>query len=171
MTQTTLPPGALDLRELLAYTDQETGRWHDWLREQDPALLALPFGEGSRATVGDLIHHVFMVERRYADRLLGDPATPYDALARATVDELFAIHRGAVERLERFIATASEDDWRRELTFETLSAGTLSASKRKIVAHALVHGIRHWAQIATALRQAGHATGWDHDLVFSPALR
>ena len=58
------------------------------------------------------------------------------------------------------------DDLDRELTFPTLTAGTLSASKRKIVTHMLLHGVRHWAQLAAALREAGFAQS-RHDFIFS----
>ncbi len=51
------------------------------------------------------------------------------------------------------------------LTFETRTAGTLSSSKRKIVAHVLLHGVRHWAQIATLLRQKGYRQDWLHDFI------
>ena len=37
------------------------------------------------------------------------------------------------------------------------------AVARKMVAHMLVHGIRHYAQLATALRAQGHAQPWSHD--------
>ena len=161
---------AVSFRELLAYVAEESDRWQAWLNEQDASVLDVPIGEGSRATVRDLILHTFAVERRYADRLLADPVTPYEGLPRDTVDGLFSIHREARERLARFIDTARPEDWERRLTFETITAGTLSASARKIVAHALVHGVRHWAQIATALRQAGHAQPWMHDLLMSAAL-
>jgi uncharacterized damage-inducible protein DinB len=33
-----------------------------------------------------------------------------------------------------------------------------------------MHGIRHWAQLATLLRQAGYKTDWSHDLLMSDAL-
>ena len=170
MHPTHTSPDVLSFRELLAYVAEETDRWHAWLREQDPALLDLPFGEGSRATVRDLLVHIFAVERRYADRLLGDPVTPYEGLPRDTVDGIFSIHHDARERLARFIDGATPEEWARVLTFETITAGTLSASARKIVAHAMMHGVRHWAQIATALRQAGHPQPWMHDLLASAAL-
>jgi uncharacterized damage-inducible protein DinB len=37
------------------------------------------------------------------------------------------------------------------------------------VAHALLHGIRHWAQIAPALRQAAHELG-PHDLLAATSM-
>lgn len=41
----------------------------------------------------------------------------------------------------------------------------VSASAGKMVAHMLVHGIRHYAQLATALRAQGHPQPWQHDLI------
>ena len=163
-------PDALTFDELLAYTDEETGRWHAWLREQDPAVLEVRVGEGSRATVRELIHHIFAVERRYADRLHGELPVAYGDIPMEPLDTLFEVHRESRELLVRFIRGATPDDWARVLTFETMSAGTLTASARKIVAHALLHGIRHWAQIATALRAHGHPQRWHHDLLMSHAL-
>ena len=156
--------------ELLAYTDEETERWHGWLRAQDPSVLEVRVGEGSRATVRELIHHIFAVERRYADRLHGELPVAYDAIPMHPLDTLFDVHREGRALLRAFVARATPDDWARVLTFETLSAGTLSASARKIVAHALLHGVRHWAQIATALRAHGHPQPWGHDLLMSGVM-
>ena len=174
MNETAAAPAAahdaLSFRELLGYTGEETARWEEWLRAQDPAVLAVSLGEAKWATVGDLIFHVFVVERRYTERLHDEPATPYESIPRSTLDEIFAVHHGARPRLEQWVSTAPTEEWEKVLTFETITAGTLVASKRKIVAHALVHGIRHWAQIATALRQAGYPQGWQHDLIASGAV-
>ena len=161
---------ALTFRELLDYTAAETEHWHRWLASRPPALLDLPAGEGRTATVRGLVQHIFAVERRYADRLLGEPVTPYEAIDTTDVGTLFAAGAEARKRLERYLSGATDADLARRLEFQTISAGTLSASARKIVAHALVHGIRHWAQLATVLRQHGEATDWMHDLLMSDAL-
>jgi uncharacterized damage-inducible protein DinB len=68
------------------------------------------------------------------------------------------------------LAAASEADLARRMEFQTTSAGTLSASARTIMVHLLLHGVRHWAQLATALRQQGHATDWPHDILVSDAF-
>lgn len=167
---TSVSPDALGFADLMAYTDGETRRWEAWLRDAGPAALAVSLGEGRWKTVGELIYHVFLVERRYAERLLGEPVTPYADEPPRGVDEIFAGYPEARGRLERFVARAGPDEWGQMLTFETILAGTFSASGRKVVAHALLHGIRHWAQIATALRQAGHGEQWMHDILASPAI-
>jgi uncharacterized damage-inducible protein DinB len=164
------PRDALSFHELIAYTGEETERWEAWLRAQDPAVLAVPLGEGRWATVGELIFHTFLVERRYADRLLGDAITPYEGVPHGTVDELFAIHREARAGLARYVEGATAAEWDEVLTFETLLYGPLHGSRRKVVAHALVHGVRHWAQIATALRQAGWPEQWPHDLLTTTTM-
>ena len=160
----------ITFHELLAYTDEETARWHEWLRAQDPAVLEVRVGEGTRATVRELIHHIIAVERRYTDRLRGELPVAYDAIPMHPLDSLFEVHRESRALLHAYIAAATPDDWGRVLTFETLSAGTLRASARKIAAHAQLHGIRHWAQIATALRLHGHPQPWGHDLLMSDAM-
>ena len=44
-------------------------------------------------------------------------------------------------------------------------------SPRKLLFHIVIHEIRHWAQIALAVRLAGLEPPGDHDLFNSRALR
>jgi uncharacterized damage-inducible protein DinB len=110
------------------------------------------------------------VELRYAERLLGAAPTPYEQLPTGSLDEIFSIGDTAREKIRQYLVRTTDADLRTVLTFETRTAGTLSSSKRKIVAHVLLHGTRHWAQIATALRQHGHKQDWLHDFIFTDAL-
>lgn len=160
----------LTFRELLDYSAAETAHWRRWLADGRGQLLDLPAGEGRTATARGTIQHIFAVERRYADRLLAQPVAPYEAIDTSSLDTLFASGADARLRLEHYIATATGADLARHLEFQTLSAGAQSASARKIVAHVLVHGIRHWAQVATLFRQHGEPTDWMHDLLMSDAL-
>ena len=169
MTDAPAAPDALSFRELMAYTGEETDRWEAWLRAHDPAVLDVPLGEGRWGTVRELLFHTFLVERRYGDRLLDGPITAYEGVPHATLDELFAIHRAARAALERYVAGTTAGEWDEVLTFETLLYGPMHGSRRKVVAHALLHGVRHWAQIATALRQAGHEQ-WPHDLLAATTI-
>jgi uncharacterized damage-inducible protein DinB len=170
MTLTQTSASSLTFRELLDYTSTETERWEGWLAKQPASILDLPVGEGRTATVRGLLQHIFAVERRYADRLQDQPVSTYDVVDATSAASLFAAGRDARGRLEKYLATATDDDLGRRLEFQTLTAGTQAASARKIVAHTLLHGIRHWAQLATALRQQGYTTDWPHDLLTSPAL-
>jgi len=161
---------ALTIRELLDYTAAETRHWHRWLAAQSPGVLDLPVGTGRTATVRGLIHHTLVVERRYTDRLRGEPVTTYESVPNDTLGALFATFEDTRARLDEWLASASDADLAQRLEFQTLSAGTLTGSARKVLVHLLLHGVRHWAQLATALRQQGHATDWSHDILMSDAL-
>ena len=169
MSITQTSTATLTLRELLDYTAGETERWENWLAKQPTTVLEVSVGEGQTATARGLLQHIFAVERRYADRLQGLPVSDATVIDDTSIASLFAGGRDSRERLEQYLGTASDDDLARRIEFQT-RIGHFSASARKIVAHTLLHGIRHWAQLATALRQQGYATDWQHDLLASPAL-
>ena len=161
---------ALTLRELLDYTRLETEHWHRGLAAQPPDVLDLPVGTGRTATVRGLIHHIIVVERRYTDRLRGEPITRYEDVPSDSLDVLFATFADTRTRLDAWLERASDADLARRMEFQTLSAGAQAASARKVVVHLLLHGVRHWAQLATSLRQQGRATDWPHDILMSDAL-
>jgi uncharacterized damage-inducible protein DinB len=161
---------SLSLRELLDYSTAESLKWRDWLATQPPEILELPAGTGRTATVRQLIHHIVVVERRYADRIRDEPVTTYEDISNESIEALFGAFTDARRRLDEWVMNASDADLARQLEFTTLSAGTRVASARKIVVHALLHGIRHWAQIAMVVRQHGHPTVWFHDILMSDAL-
>ena len=161
----------ISFRELLAYTDAETERWRAWLQEQGPEVLEVRIGEGTRETVRDVIGHVFAVELRYAQRLLGRPVTAFEQLDTATLDALWRIHHASRSTLRAYLEHLPAGEREREITFVTRSLGPLTATAHKVTVHALLHGIRHWAQVATALRQAGHRQPWEHDWLLSDVVQ
>lgn len=160
---------ALTLEELLGWACESAQKWFAFF-EGDPAALALPCGIYKTETVLELVRHIVAVELRYSERLTGLPVTEYDALPKDALAPLIELHNQAVARLRALLADPNQN-WDEELEFKTLTAGTLYASRRKILAHALLHGIRHWAQLATLCRAAGHAPGFFGDLIASSALR
>jgi uncharacterized damage-inducible protein DinB len=161
---------ALTFRELLDYTAAETRHWHRWLAAQPPEVLELPVGVGRTATVRGLIHHIIVVERRYTDRLRGEPVTEYASVPSEPLGALFATFDDTRHRLEEWLASASDAALAQRMEFQTLSAGVQTASARKVVVHLLLHGIRHWAQLAAELRRQGLPTAGRHDIAFSDAL-
>ncbi len=160
---------ALTFRELLDYTAGENARWEAWFAAA-PDALDLTYADGRLATVRGVVHHVFVVERRHSERLLGRPVSDYGDVPAAPDAALFAAGREARAMLEEFLASATAADLAAVIEFDTLSAGRQRATKRKLAGHVLVHGVRHWAQLAAHLRAAGRPTGWAHDLLMSPAL-
>ena len=157
---------ALRYETLLELTSTEQHRWHDWFVEQ-PAAWSVPFATGRMATVGGVVTHIFVVELRYAQRLLDQEVTPWEAFPQTSIEAVFELGDNARGLLVQFLTTAPESELDRVLTFQTLTAGTVTASKYKIASNIFLHGIRHWGQIATVLRQKGFADQWPHDLLLS----
>ena len=157
---------ALTYKVLLEVTSTEHHRWRDWFVEH-PKAWAVPFATGRMATIGGLVLHIFGVELRYAQRLLDQEVTAWEEFRQTSIDEVFELGDNARGQLVHFLTTAAEKELDRVLTFQTLTAGTVSASKYKIASNIFLHDIRHWGQIATVLRQKGFADQWPHDMLLS----
>ena len=161
---------SLEFSELLGYNAGEAERWHQWLQKQPASVLDLPvtiYGKTAR----DLLVHIFAVELRYGQRLTGQSVSSYEELPKDSLDQIFAIGTRSRALLADFLRAVSDSELSSTVTFSTISAGEQSATKRKIFAHALIHGIRHWAQLATEMRKQGYKTDWQHDILFSEALK
>ncbi len=157
---------ALTYRVLLEVTSTEHHRWRDWFIEH-PKAWAVPFATGRMATIGGVVLHIFAVELRYAQRLLDQEVTAWEEFRQTSIDEVFELGDNARGQLVHFLTTAPEKELDRVLTFQTLTAGTVSASKYKIASNIFLHDIRHWGQIATVLRQNGFVDQWPHDMLLS----
>ena len=157
---------ALTYKVLLEVTSTEHHRWRDWFVKH-PKAWAVPFATGRMATIGGVVLHIFGVELRYAQRLLDQEVTAWEEFRQTSIDEVFELGDNARGQLVHFLTTAPEKELDRVLTFQTLTAGTVSASKYKIASNIFLHDIRHWGQIATVLRQKGFADQWPHDMLLS----
>ena len=54
------------------------------------------------------------------------------------------------------------------ITFALRGGPPMTVLRRKLAAHILLHEIRHFAQIAYAVRVAGHEPPGEHDYFFAP---
>ncbi|HXA85328.1 MAG TPA: DinB family protein [Candidatus Dormibacteraeota bacterium] len=160
----------LSFGELLDYCADENNHWRDFFT-QHPDALELPADIAGTKNVREVVLHIVAVQMRYAERLLNMPITQYDALESKSGEELFALSRKSLEDLRSFAIAANDADWDGMLTFPTRSAGDLTASRRKIFIHTLLHSVRHWAQLATHLRQMGFRQDWQHDFIASGVIR
>jgi len=160
----------LSFFELLRFDEQETERWHQFLAKQGADALDLPIDLAGGKTVRDLLLHIFGVELKYAERIAGGTLTKPADLPTGTLDEIFTIAASAHGKMKTYLKTASEADLNGKITFPTLSAGEQTATRRKVLGHALIHSLRHWAQLTTEMRRRGHKTDWHHDFLFADAL-
>jgi len=162
-------PCAFTYDTLLAYSDGEQARWHDWF-SLHPGALDVPFAEERLSTVRGMLIHIFGVELRYAERLTGRSVSSYDDIydfAGTTIEGIFALGERARALLRSYLEDATAEDMHTVLTFQTLTAGTVSATKHKIASNIFLHELRHWGQLATVLRQAGFTDQWGHDFLLS----
>ena len=160
----------ITLAELLADNEASTAKWEAWFAE-NPAALDAPCDIYNSKTVGGLVRHIFAVETRHSQRLMGEPATPYEAIPSGSGDVLFTLHSEAIHRLHKFLEQSTPAALDEVIELQTVSAGTLHASRRKLFVHVMLHSMRHWAQMATHLRAQGYTTGWAKDFLMSDAMR
>jgi len=158
----------LTVSELLQWNDETAQHWKA-LFAAHPGALDFDCDVYGVANVRGLLRHIFAVETRYAQRLSGEPVIPYAEIPDGSAEELFALHDAAVAKYRELLADESMN-WEEKLEFVTLSVGTLSASRKKVLIHGLEHGIRHYAQLATLVRQHGVKPDWAMDFLMSGAM-
>lgn len=154
--------------EMLAWVEATSTRWHQYLK-QNPHVLSLPCDIRETHTLGESLQHVVAVELRYAQRLHGVVETPYEEVAFDTADAIFATHDRAVA-LVRQLDDRDTEFWETPIQFVTRSGGELRVTRRTIYLHMLMHSIRHYAQLATLVRQAGVPTDWPMDYLMMGVL-
>jgi uncharacterized damage-inducible protein DinB len=163
-------PLAITFEELLRYTNGERDKWRAWLSDHTAAIDA-PLQPGGRLpTVGRLIDHIFLVERRHLQRLTAQPLSDSTGLTGNNAPPLFDYGASVRRELEQFVADLGDDEADTVRNFDVRDR-QWPMTPRKLLFHILVHETRHWAQIALAVRLAGFEPPGDHDLFFSKALR
>lgn len=160
----------ISFSELLDWNESETRKWRSWFESQPTAVLDVPIRIAQTKNVREFLLHIFAVELRYAQRLNAEPVTSYEELSSGNVADLFAIGDRARAGLRTYLANATDERFGFVQEFQTRTAGTLRASERKMFVHTMLHSVRHWAQLATALREASHETKWMKDFLMSEVM-
>jgi uncharacterized damage-inducible protein DinB len=162
---------AFTFPEMLAAQQVELAKWEEWFLNQPATLLDLPLDLAKGEDLRAALFHIFRVELMFGEALNGlrDPnASQADILAlpRETVADLFALHHRAFGLLQQWVAHATPEDAAR-----IFARGEIRASYKKAFIQTMEHTLRHFAQIAAALRKAGHPTGWNHDFILNPSMQ
>ena len=160
----------ITFEEMLDWNDQASAYWKTHF-DANLNLLDLPCGIGGAKNVQEFVRHIWGAELRWAQRLAGVPETAREKTPAGPLDALFDLHVQAVA-MYRGLLAAPEHAWSDPyiLNFDWVPQEQRSVSRRKIAAHALFHSQRHWAQLATLVRNAGFPSDFRGDLLFSPAL-
>jgi uncharacterized damage-inducible protein DinB len=156
----------VSVEELLAYSDQERRKWREWVAA-DPSRLQIPVQPGGRfATVGAMLDHVFLVERRHLARLEGATAPDATGLAPTDWKGLFEYATLVRADMRRYLADLDAQAGTGALTFSVQSGGVFTMTRRKLLTHMVLHEVRHLAQLALAARIAGQEPPGQHDLFY-----
>lgn len=161
---------AITLEEMLSWMSESAVFWKDHL-EANPALLELPCGIANAANVQGLVRHIWGAELRTSQRIAGLPMIAGADVPHGPLNALFALHEQAARNFSALLADPNFD-WASTISMEHdwLPAHARTISRRKLMAHALLHGQRHWAQLTTLLRNSGVPSGFQGDLLFSRSL-
>ncbi len=157
---------AITFTELLLYTEQETRRWKEWFSSH-PEALEVPFLIANAKTVRGLLAHIFMVELLFANAVSNHPRLDWQQLQARAADDLFKVHEDAIEKFREFICSAQPEDWDE---VKDVGFSGIKASKKKMLAQALFHGMQHRAQLATRLREQGFGEMWAHDFILTDVM-
>ena len=152
---------ALTAEELMAWVERTTEGWRTLVRAH-PEALALPCDVRETHSVAELLQHIVAVELRFAERLHDLPETPYEQIGFGSADTIFRTHERAMAMLPELLGRGPEF-WEQVVDIQTRNAGRLRTSRRTMLVHLLLHSIRHYAQLATLVRQHGIAPGWPMD--------
>jgi uncharacterized damage-inducible protein DinB len=159
----------ISLEELLGWNGEERTKWLTWLKK-NPAALEVQVQPGGRfPTVASLIDHIFLVEVRHTERLQGKELPTATGVPAGDIDGLFRYAARGREALHRYLPALNPGDLNKPRDV-VVASGAYPLSPRKLLFHMALHEVRHWAQIATAVRMAGFAPPGNHDLFYSKSL-
>jgi uncharacterized damage-inducible protein DinB len=153
----------LTAQDLIAWNEKTATNWQRLLTSH-PELLTRTCDIAGTKTVAELLQHIVAVELRYAERLADLPVSDYANIPFGTVESLYATHDRAVAIFQQLLA--SEINWDEPLEFTTRTMGSARSTRKTIFFHALLHGIRHYAQLASLVRQHGVKPDWPMDYLF-----
>jgi uncharacterized damage-inducible protein DinB len=153
----------LTAEEILAWNDKTAQGWRQLLTSH-PELLTQPCDIAGTRNVAELLQHIVAAQLRYAERLAGLPISDYDGIAFDSVESIYASHGRAISIFQQLFA--SDIDWNEPMDFTTRTMGTLRSNRKTILFHALLHGVRHYAQLASLVRQCGVKPDWPMDYLF-----
>ena len=159
----------ITLDELLGWTAEERAKWLPWLKANPRALDATIQPGGRFPTVWSLIDHILLVEHRHTMRLQGKDLPTASGVTAGEIDALWTYGDRGREAVRAYLPTLSAVDINKPRDV-IVATGTYPMSPRKLLFHMALHEVRHWAQIASAVRAAGFVPPGDHDLFFSKAL-
>ncbi len=147
----------LTAEDVLAWHEKTAENWRKLLTAHRE-LLAVSCDIAGAKTVGELMQHIVAVELRYAERLADLPTSDYTAVPFDSVEAIYATHDRASAIFKELLTR--EVEWDEPIEFLTRSFGPTRTTRKTMFFHALLHGQRHYAQLATLARHNGVKPDW-----------
>ncbi|GGA71622.1 hypothetical protein GCM10011507_24030 [Edaphobacter acidisoli] len=143
----------LTVEDVMAWNERTHAEWRKLFTEH-PEALAIPCDITGTKNVAELMQHIIAPEIRYAQQLSGLPIADYKDIPYDSVDAIYATHEHAMTLFRELLASDTID-WDAKFEFTTRSFGQARSTRKAVLFHALTHGIRHYAQLTTLVRQHG----------------
>jgi uncharacterized damage-inducible protein DinB len=147
---------ALTGNELRAWVEYTTEGWKKFFAAH-PEALAFPCDVRETKTVAQFLRHIVAVELLFAERLHGLAGTPFEEIPYDSLDVIYTTHNKAMVLL-RDLDGQEDVFWENWMEFPMRKGGSIRTPRRVVLVHLLMHSIRHYAQLATLVRQHGVAT-------------
>ena len=100
----------ISIDELLRYSSEERDKWRQWLVTHPAAMESPVQPAGGFPTIGKLIDHVFIVERRHLQRLQGQPLSSATGLTGNNVPPLFDYGASVRRELEQYLRDLGDEE-------------------------------------------------------------
>ncbi len=153
----------LTAEEILDWNEKTAQGWRQLLTSH-PELLTQACDIAGTKNVAELLQHIVAAQLRYAERLAALPISDYDTIPFDSVESIYATHDRAARIFQQLFA--SDIDWNEPMDFTTRTMGQLRSNRKTILFHALLHSIRHYAQLASLARHCGVQPDWPMDYLF-----
>jgi uncharacterized damage-inducible protein DinB len=150
----------LTAEEMMAWLETTSAKWKA-LIEANPQILTMPCDVMGVTTVAELLQHIVAVELRYAQQLSGQPPSEYSEIPFDSAATIYATHQRAAAMLRALLASGT--DWEEQTEYMTRSMGKARSKRKTVLFHSMLHAIRHYAQLATLVRQHGVKPDWPMD--------
>ena len=154
---------ALTAEEVLAWLEATFNKWRA-LIEEHPEILDFPCDVMGVSTVGGCCSTLLPWRCVTRSSFPVLPPTEYAAIPFDSAAAIYATHERAVKMLRELLAAGG--DWDAKFDYVTRSMGPMRSSRKSVLFHAMLHAIRHYAQLATLVRQHGIKPGWPMDYLF-----
>lgn len=166
----------LTISELLDYSEEERAKWQSWFAAQGNEPLKIKLAGATNSSVGALILHCFWAELFYAYWLRGEVLSKESEVVQQNqnlptdqAEPIFNFGQLTRAALRAITDEAGEETWDRVHEMDAFGFQARGPA-RKLIAHILLHEIRHMAQLAIIIREHGLTPPGDHDILFSQSF-